>query len=155
MTSGPSDYFSLRVLGTTGLKVTPLSLGTAALGDMPDVFAYSVTEDDAQAMLREAFTGSINFIDTAASYGDGESERRIGNALRDIGGLPEGWVLGTKADRDLQTGEFSGIQMQVPWNEALICSVLTDSNSCIFMTPSTRLTTRSWPMGDLWTYYSA
>ena len=88
------------------------SLGTAALGDMPDAFAYSVTEDDAQGMLREAFTGSVNFIDTAASYGDGESERRIGNALRDIGGLPDGWVLGTKADRDLETGDFSGIQMR-------------------------------------------
>ena len=112
MTTEPGDYFSLRVLGTTNLKVTPLALGTAALGDMPDAFAYSVTEDDAQGMLREAFTGSVNFIDTAASYGDGESERRIGNALRDIGGLPDGWVLGTKADRALETGDFSGIQMR-------------------------------------------
>ena len=106
------DYFSLRVLGTTGLKVTPLSVGTAALGDMPEVFAYEVAEDEAVGMLREVFTGSINFVDTAASYGDGESERRIGNVLREMGGIPEGWVIGTKADRDIKTGDFSGAQMR-------------------------------------------
>jgi D-threo-aldose 1-dehydrogenase len=106
------DYFSRRLLGTTGLQVTPLSVGTAALGDMPEVFAYEVTEDEATGMLKEAFNGGINFIDTAASYGDGESERRIGNVLREIGGLPQGWVIGTKADRDLINGDFSGAQMR-------------------------------------------
>ena len=110
--SKPGDYFSLRVLGTTGLRVTPLSVGTAALGDMPEVFAYEVAEDEAVGMLREVFTGPINFVDTAASYGDGESERRIGNVLREIGGIPGGWVIGTKADRDLKTGDFSGAQMR-------------------------------------------
>ena len=80
--SKPDDYFSHRVLGTTGLQVTPLSVGTAALGDMPEVFAYEVAEDEAVGLLREVFTGPINFVDTAASYGDGESERRIGNLIR-------------------------------------------------------------------------
>ncbi len=49
---------------------------------------------------------------TAASYGDGESERRIGIVLRERGGLPPGFVLATKADRDLQTGAFTGAQMR-------------------------------------------
>ncbi|MDQ3910935.1 MAG: aldo/keto reductase, partial [Actinomycetota bacterium] len=44
--------------------------------------------------------------------GDGESERRIGEVLKEIGGLPEGYVLATKADRDPQTGDFSGEQMR-------------------------------------------
>ena len=113
MTLAPGDYFSLRTLGTTGLRVTPLCIGTAALGDMPETFAYSVAEDDALAAVRETLDSAINFIDTAASYGDGESERRIGLVLRERGGtVPEGYVVGTKADRDMTTGEFSGPQMR-------------------------------------------
>lgn len=99
-------------LGPTGLSVTPICLGCAPLGDMADTFAYSVPEDRALETLRAAFTGPINFIDTAASYGDGESERRIGIVLQELGGVPDGVVLATKADRDLQTGDFSGDQMR-------------------------------------------
>jgi D-threo-aldose 1-dehydrogenase len=79
--------------GQTDLRVTPLCVGCAPLGDMPETFAYSVPEDSALATLRAAFGGPINFIDTAASYGDGESERRIGLALGELGGLPAGYVL--------------------------------------------------------------
>jgi D-threo-aldose 1-dehydrogenase len=79
---------------------------------MPETFAYSVNEERALATIRAIFTGPINFVDTAASYGDGESERRIGIVLRELGGVPPGFVLATKADRDLQTGEFSGEQMR-------------------------------------------
>jgi D-threo-aldose 1-dehydrogenase len=98
--------------GPTGLRVTPLCVGCAPLGDMPETFAYSVSEESALATLRTAFGGPINFIDTAAAYGDGESERRIGLALRELGGLPEGYVLASKADRSLQTGDFSGEQIK-------------------------------------------
>src|SRR5579875_1938269 len=101
-----------RPLGTTGLMVTPLCVGCAPLGDMPEAFTYSVGEDQALATLRAIFAGPVNFVDTAASYGDGESERRIGLALRERGGVPPGFVLVTKADRDLQTGDFSGDQMR-------------------------------------------
>lgn len=101
-----------RALGTTGLMVTPVCLGCAPLGDMPDTFAYSVPEERALATLRAAFNGPLNFIDTAASYGDGESERRIGIVLKELGGIPDGVVLATKADRDLKTGEFTGDQMR-------------------------------------------
>lgn len=111
----PSSRFPLtpRVLGSTGLLVHPLCIGTAALGNMPDTFAYSVAEEQGLATLRAFFTGSINFLDTAASYGDGEAERRIGLALRERGGVvPTGFVLATKADRDLATGDFSGEQIK-------------------------------------------
>lgn len=101
-----------RELGRTGLRVTPLCYGCAPLGSMPETFGYGVSEEQALATLREIFRGPVNFIDTAASYGDGESERRIGLALKERGGLPEGFVLSTKADRDLSTGEFSGEQMR-------------------------------------------
>jgi D-threo-aldose 1-dehydrogenase len=102
----------LRRFGATGLMVHPLCIGCAELGNMPGTFAYEVPEEAALAMLRAVFTGPINFVDTAASYGDGESERRIGIVLRELGGLPAGFVLATKADRNLQNGDFSGDQMR-------------------------------------------
>ncbi len=101
-----------RPLGRTGLPVTPLCVGCAPLASMPDTFGYTVAEDDALATIRATFASEINFLDTAASYGDGESERRIGLVLREIGGIPNGAVLATKADRSLQTGDFSGDQMK-------------------------------------------
>ena len=93
--------------------VTTLCIGCAPLGDMPDTFAYSVPEEQALATIRATFNSSINFLDTAYSYGDGESERRIGLVLRELGGhVPNGYVLASKADRNLQTGDFSGAQMR-------------------------------------------
>src|SRR5579884_2979733 len=103
---------SPRPLGKTGLMVTPLCLGCAELGNMPETFGYDVGEEQALATVRAIFDSPINFLDTAASYGDGESERRIGTVLRELGGLPAGFVLASKADRDLHTGEFSGAQMR-------------------------------------------
>ena len=106
------DPSSRRTLGGTGLSVSPLCVGCAPLGNMPETFDYSVDEERAGETLRAVFESPINFLDTAASYGDGESERRIGEVLGEIGGLPEGVVLATKADRDLTTGDFSGEQMR-------------------------------------------
>src|SRR5260370_38530716 len=107
-----TEPLSRRPLGSTGLKVTPICIGTAPRGSMPETFAYEVPEEPALATIRAFFAGSVNFLDTAASYGDGESERRIGIVLRELGGLPPGFVLATKADRDLQTGVFTGVQMR-------------------------------------------
>ena len=102
----------LHPLGTTGLLVPPLCVGCAPLGDMVETFTYSVGEEQALATVRAALNGPLSFLDTAASYGDGESERRIGLVLRERGGVPPGAVVATKADRDLHTGEFTGDQMR-------------------------------------------
>ncbi len=99
----------LRRFGQSDLLVTPLCLGCAPLASMPEVF-YPVPEEQALAVVRALLDSPINFLDTAAAYGDGESERRIGIVLRERGGLPDGYVLATKADRDLRTGDFSGEQ---------------------------------------------
>jgi D-threo-aldose 1-dehydrogenase len=98
--------------GPTGLPVTPICVGCAPLGNMPETFAYGVPEERALETIRGVFASPINFLDTAASYGDGESERRIGVVLRERGGLPEGYVLATKADRNPRTGAFDGDQMR-------------------------------------------
>lgn len=99
----------LRPLGQTGLQVTPLCLGCAQLASMPAMFG-PVSEEQALALLRALFASPLRFFDTAAAYGDGESERRIGLALREHGGMPAGFVLATKVDRDLASGDFSGEQ---------------------------------------------
>jgi D-threo-aldose 1-dehydrogenase len=107
-----------RALGRTGLEVTPICLGCASLGNMPATFAYSVPEADARATLLAFFSSPLNFVDTAAIYGYdakapngfGESERRVGNVLRELGGLPAGFVLSTKCDREPGTNRFDGDQ---------------------------------------------
>jgi D-threo-aldose 1-dehydrogenase len=106
-----TDPSSRHFLGRTGLSVSPICVGCAPLGNMPETFEYSVSKQRAFDTLRAVFESPLNFLDTAASYGDGESERRIGEVLQEMGGLPEGYVLATKADRDLHTGDFSGEQM--------------------------------------------
>ena len=110
--SSAAEQLPRRPFGPTDLLVTPLCVGCAQLGDMPDAFAFSVSEEQALATLRASFESPINFLDTAAAYGDGESERRIGIVLQELGGVPAGYVLATKADRNLQTGDFSGEQMK-------------------------------------------
>src|SRR5215208_4660320 len=112
MESRVVDPSSRKTLGGTGLSVSPLCVGCAPLGDMPETFDYSVDEERARETLRTVLESQINFLDTAASYGNGESERRIGEVLKEMGGLPEDVVLATKADRDLTTGDFSGEQMR-------------------------------------------
>ena len=108
-TGSPVD---LRALGVTGLRVPALCVGCAPLGDMPETFAYSVAEEQALATYRAVLTGPIRFLDTAAAYGDGTSERRLGLALAERGGLPPDCIIATKADRDLHTGDFSGAQIR-------------------------------------------
>jgi D-threo-aldose 1-dehydrogenase len=110
--NGVPDPSSRRPLGRTGLSVSPICVGCAPLGNMPETFEYSVSKLRAFDTLRTVLESPLNFLDTAASYGDGESERRIGEVLAEMGGLPEGYVLATKADRDPSAGDFSGKQMR-------------------------------------------
>jgi D-threo-aldose 1-dehydrogenase len=106
-----------RPLGKTGLTVTPLCVGTGELGDMVGVYGYAVPEDRAVATVRRALQGPITFLDTSNGYGDGTSERRVGAALREAGGLPDGYVLATKVDPD-ETGDFSGSRVRASFRES-------------------------------------
>ncbi len=108
-----------RPFGRTPLYVTPVCIGTAPLGDMPEAFGFSVNEARALETLRAAFNSPISFFDTSANYGNGTSERLIGQVLREIGGPPPGCVVATKADRDMVSGDFSGEQMKRSIAESL------------------------------------
>lgn len=98
----------LKPLGKTGLLVTPLCVGTSPLGNFPEQYGYEVGTEQAVATVRRVLEGPLNFLDTSNNYGDGESERRIGTALRLTGGLPEGFVLATKVDPLPGSSDFSG-----------------------------------------------
>jgi D-threo-aldose 1-dehydrogenase len=112
MTEGHDNpSLPLRPLGATGLEVTPVCLGCGVLGGMPGIFGYDVSADRGVATVRRALDSPVTFLDTSAGYSDGESERRVGAALRARGGLPDGYVLATKVDPDPTTRDYSGAQV--------------------------------------------
>ncbi|MCS5715721.1 aldo/keto reductase [Herbiconiux sp. CPCC 205716] len=106
-------------LGRTGLTVSSLCVGTSAWGVTSPVHGLAVPEEVAVATARRAFDGAFTILDTSNEYGDGESERRVGLAVREAGGLPEGFVVQTKLDRDPVTGSFDGERMRVSLAESL------------------------------------
>jgi D-threo-aldose 1-dehydrogenase len=109
-----------RPFGKTGLLVTPLCVGTSALGSFPAQYGYEVSTERAVATMRRVFEGPINFIDTSNEYGNGgDSERRIGQALAEVGGLPEGFVLATKVDPVPGSSDFSGTRVRASVAESL------------------------------------
>ncbi len=79
----------MRVLGRTGVRVSPLCLGAMMFGAWgnPD-------HEDAIRIIHRALDAGINFIDTADVYSRGESEEIVGKAL--AGGRRERVVLATK-----------------------------------------------------------
>lgn len=106
-------------IGSTGLQVTALSFGASGLGNMPDTYGYEVDDRRARETLEAIFAGPVNFLDTSNNYGFGRSETRIGEALRAMGGLPEGFVLSTKLDRDMETGRFDADRVRQSVEESL------------------------------------
>jgi D-threo-aldose 1-dehydrogenase len=97
-------------VGRTDLMVTPICFGTSGLGDMPDTYGYGVDAERAKATVQAIFDGPVNFIDTSRIYGMGRSEERIGAVIRERGGLPPGFIISTKLDRDPQTNVFDSAQ---------------------------------------------
>ena len=70
---------------------------------MPDTYGYEVSEDRAQKTLNRFFQGPVNMLDTSRNYAMGESEKRIGKAIKENGGWPNGFLLSTKLDRNMDT----------------------------------------------------
>lgn len=92
-----------RPLGSTGLQVSPLGLGTVKFGRNQGVKYPSQFElpDDRQALdiLALARELGINLIDTAPAYGT--SEQRLGGMLK---GQREHWVICTKVGEEFVNG---------------------------------------------------
>ena len=75
-----------RSLGKSGLKVSPLCLGTMMFGGVTD-------EPTAARIVAKARDQAINFVDTADGYNGGKSEEALGRAIREHRSW---WVLATK-----------------------------------------------------------
>lgn len=87
--------FKNRQIGSTDLQVSELGFGAASLGNL----YKAVSNDEAERTLRAAIESGINLFDTAPRYGLGLSERRVGDALRELD--PADYVISTKVGRIL------------------------------------------------------
>jgi D-threo-aldose 1-dehydrogenase len=106
-------------LAASGLTIPNICFGTTALADMPDTYGYSVGEDRARATLNAMFDGPVAFLDTSRNYGMGKSEQRIGDAIRARGGLPKGFVISSKLDRNMETMKFDGDRARESMEQSL------------------------------------
>ena len=91
-----------RILGNTGLELTTVGLGTWAIGGGDWKFGWGPQdENDAVNAVVKAVDLGINWIDTAAVYGDGHSEELVGRALKELGSSRRPLVA-TKCSRVFQ-----------------------------------------------------
>ena len=79
-----------RTLGKTGERVSAIGLGGFHIG------RPKLTDDDSIQLIRAAIEGGINFMDNSWDYNKGQSEVRMGKALKD--GYRQKVFLMTKLD---------------------------------------------------------
>lgn len=106
----------LTELGSTGLKVSPITLGGAPLGSMPENFGYDVSEADAIALVTAVLDSDIRTIDTANGYSNGRSEARIGTAISGMPELADDVVVITKVDAEGR--DYSGDRIRRSLDES-------------------------------------
>ena len=84
-----------RTFGRSGIKVSEVIFGAGAVGGI------LIHKDDAtkREAIRRALAGGINWIDTAAQYGNGKSEEALGWLLPEAGATP---YLSTKFGLDVE-----------------------------------------------------
>ena len=74
-----------RRLGNTGYQITPIGLGAWAIGGGGWAFGWGPQDDrDSIATIHRAVDLGINWIDTAAAYGLGHSEKIVARALAEL-----------------------------------------------------------------------
>jgi len=86
------DYVNL---GSTGLKVSRICLGTMTYGSKK-WREWVLDEAESRPFIKQALEAGINFFDTADMYSDGASEEVLGRALKDFGPSRERLVIATK-----------------------------------------------------------
>jgi len=74
-----------RPLGTTGMDITVVGLGSWAIGGGGWSFGWGSQDDgESIAAIRHAIASGVNWIDTAAAYGVGHAEEVVARALRGV-----------------------------------------------------------------------
>ncbi|MER6460589.1 aldo/keto reductase [Streptomyces sp. NPDC001228] len=92
----------MNALGRTGVPVSPLGLGAAAIGNL----YTEVPDRQAHDTVTAAWEQGVRYFDTAPHYGLGLSERRLGQALRAYD--RDAYTLSTKVGRRLEPGPGVG-----------------------------------------------
>jgi len=76
---------TLRTLGQSELKITPIGIGAWAIGGGQWEFGWGSQDDqESVAAIRAGLDRGINWIDTAAVYGLGHSETMVGRTIKDL-----------------------------------------------------------------------
>src|SRR5262245_56934059 len=112
------DY---RLLGRTGVRVSPLCLGTM-------MFGGQTSEADSIRIIHKAIDSGINFVDTADMYHAGVSEQVVGKAL--AGRRPQ-VVLATKGRNKMGEGPNDWATSRLHMRQALDASLSRLSTDCI------------------------
>src|SRR6267378_3506459 len=80
---------TLRMLGQSDLKITPIGIGAWAIGGGKWEFAWGAQDDrESIAAIHAGLDRGINWIDTAAVYGLGHSETVVGRAVKGLRARP-------------------------------------------------------------------
>ena len=88
-----------KLIGSTGLAVSELCLGTNTFGGGDQEFWKTLGglgQEAVNAIVAHAREAGVNFIDTANTYSNGESEQRVGQAIKDLKLRREDLVIATK-----------------------------------------------------------
>ena len=89
-----------KQLGRTGLYVSEICLGTMTFGGGQDAGIWkaigSLPQGEVDAIMQSALASGVNFFDTADVYSFGESEKRLGQSLKNLGAARKDVVLATK-----------------------------------------------------------
>jgi aryl-alcohol dehydrogenase-like predicted oxidoreductase len=85
---------NFRALGNTGFRVSEIVFGAGAVGGV----VFKAERDVRLEAVRRAIAGGVNWIDTAPSYGDGQSEENLGWILKEVRPAPH---LSTKVRIDM------------------------------------------------------
>lgn len=91
------------------LELQPVTVGTSGFGKRPGADL---------GLAKALLTSSFHQADTSNNYADGASERLLGEAIRELGGLPEDRVVFSKGDQDPVTGAFTGDRMRRSFEES-------------------------------------
>ncbi|MGP4043569.1 aldo/keto reductase [Streptomyces sp. 2A115] len=92
----------MNSLGASGVEVTALALGAAAIGNL----FTEVSDEQAHETVGAAWDAGIRYFDTAPHYGIGLSERRLGEALRER--PRSAYTISTKVGRRLEPIDAGG-----------------------------------------------
>src|ERR1700692_4042879 len=85
-------------LGNTGLLVSKLCFGTMTFGDGRGIFKAisAVGQAGADELVKTSIDDGINFFDTADNYTEGESEKILGQSLKNLNIARKDVVIATK-----------------------------------------------------------